>query len=67
MPYLVTGAAAVLSRSVPPHRQATVQGIRTSCERCGQILGPLLAAHALNWNLIWVFLPPGLHILQKAY
>jgi len=63
MPYLVTGAAAVLSRSVPPHRQATVQGIRTSCERCGQILGPLLAAHALNWNLIWVFLPPGLHII----
>merc|ERR1712048_1274500 len=62
MPYLVTGAAAVLSRSVPPHRQATVQGLRTLCERFGQMLGPLLAAHALNWNLIWVFLPPGLHI-----
>lgn len=62
MPYLVTGAAAVLSRSVPPHRQATVQGLRTLCERFGQMIGPLLAAHALNWNLIWVFLPPGLHI-----
>jgi len=59
MPYIVTGTAAVLSRAVPPHRQATVQGLRTACERCGQILGPLLAAQALNWNLFWVFFPPG--------
>ena len=62
MPYIVTGTAAVLSRAVPPERQATVQGLRTACERSGQILGPLLAAHCLNWNLIWTFLPPGLHV-----
>merc|ERR1711879_641340 len=50
MPYTVTGTAAILSRAVPAHRQATVQGLRTSFERFGQILGPLLAAEALSWN-----------------
>jgi len=63
MPFMVTGAASVLSRSVPPHRQATVQGLRSAFERCGMVLGPLLAAHALNWNLFWVFFPAGMQIM----
>ena len=62
MPYIVIGTAAVLSRAVPTHQQSTVQGLRTACERFGQVLGPLLAGQSLNWNLIWIFLPPGLHI-----
>jgi len=66
MPYIVTGTAAILSRAVPAHRQATVQGLRTSFERFGQILGPLLAAQALNWNLFWVFFVPSMHIFLLA-
>jgi len=55
LPYVVTSAAAILSKSASPEQQSIVQSVRTTGEVLAQILAPLWVGYMLHSDLVLIF------------